>query len=119
MQFLICALLSFISALITENIILNNLYLAIIPILYAGIFSAGIAFTLQVIAQKESHPANAAIIMSLESVFAVIGGWMILSETIPLRGFFGCVLMLTGMIISQSYLFKRKNNTLKNRQVIK
>lgn len=119
LQFLICALLSFISALIAENIILNNLYLAIIPILYAGIFSAGIAFTLQVIAQKESHPANAAIIMSLESVFAVIGGWMILSETIPLRGFFGCVLMLTGMIISQSYLFKRKNNFLKNRQVIK
>ncbi len=119
LQFLICALLSFISALIAENIILNNLYLAIIPILYAGIFSAGIAFTLQVIAQKESHPANAAIIMSLESVFAVIGGWMILSETIPLRGFFGCVLMLTGMIISQSYLFKRKNNILKNRQVIK
>lgn len=119
LQFLICALLSFISALIAENIILNNLYLAIIPILYAGIFSAGIAFTLQVIAQKESHPANAAIIMSLESVFAVIGGWMILSETIPLRGFFGCVLMLTGMIISQSYLFKRKNNMFKNRQVIK
>jgi len=44
---------------------------------------------------------------------------MILSETIPLRGFFGCVLMLTGMIISQSYLFKRKNKILENRQVIK
>lgn len=109
LQFLICALLSFISALIAENVIFYNLYLAIIPILYAGIFSSGIAFTLQVIAQKEAHPANAAIIMSLESVFAVIGGWMILSETIPLRGIIGCGLMLTGMIISQSYLFKRKN----------
>jgi drug/metabolite transporter (DMT)-like permease len=109
LQFLICALLSFISALIAENVIFYNLYLAIIPILYAGIFSSGIAFTLQVIAQKEARPANAAIIMSLESVFAVIGGWMILSETIPLRGIIGCGLMLTGMIISQSYLFKRKN----------
>jgi drug/metabolite transporter (DMT)-like permease len=108
LQFVICALLSFISALITENVIMNNLYLAVIPILYAGIFSAGIAFTLQVIAQKEAHPANAAIIMSLESVFAVIGGWMILSESIPLRGIIGCGLMLAGMIISQSYLFKPK-----------
>jgi len=108
LQFLICALLSFISAIIAENVTFNNLYLAIIPILYAGIFSAGIAFTLQVIAQKEAHPANAAIIMSLESVFAVIGGWMILSESIPLRGIIGCGFMLTGMIISQSYLFKPK-----------
>ncbi len=107
LQFLICALLSFICALFAENILLYNLYQAIIPILYAGIFSAGIAFTLQVIAQKEAHPANAAIIMSLESVFAVIGGWMILSETIPPRGVIGCGLMLTGMIISQSYLFKK------------
>lgn len=108
LQFVVCALLSFISALTAEKIILDNIYLAIIPILYAGIFSAGIAFTLQVIAQKEAHPANAAIIMSLESVFAAIGGWMILSETIPLRGIFGCGLMLAGMIISQLYLFKAK-----------
>jgi drug/metabolite transporter (DMT)-like permease len=107
LQFLMCAILSFVSAVVSEDIILYNLYQAIIPILYAGIFSAGIAFTLQIIAQKEAHPANAAIIMSLESVFAVIGGWMILSETIPLRGFLGCGLMLTGMIISQSYLFKK------------
>jgi drug/metabolite transporter (DMT)-like permease len=116
-QFLICAVFSFISAIIFENIILDNLYQAIIPILYAGIFSAGIAFTLQIIAQKEAHPANAAIIMSLESVFAVLGGWLILSESIPPRGFIGCALMLAGMIISQSYLFKRKSKTLQNIQV--
>jgi drug/metabolite transporter (DMT)-like permease len=118
LQFVVCALLSFISALTAEKIILDNIYLAIIPILYAGIFSAGIAFTLQVIAQKEAHPANAAIIMSLESVFAAIGGWMILSETIPLRGIFGCGLMLAGMIISQLYLFKAKKSYTNN-QVFK
>ena len=118
LQFVVCALLSFISALTAEKIILDNIYLAIIPILYAGIFSAGIAFTLQVIAQKEAHPANAAIIMSLESVFAAIGGWMILSETIPLRGIFGCGLMLAGMIISQLYLFKAKK-FYTNNQVFK
>lgn len=111
-QFLVCALLSYISAIIFEVIIIENIFSAIIPILYAGIFSSGIAFTLQIIAQIEAHPANAAIIMSLESVFAVLGGWMILSETIPLRGLFGCVLMLTGMIISQAYLFNKKNKVL-------
>ena len=59
-------------------------------------------------AQREAHPANAAIIMSLEAVFAVIGGWIILNESIPLRGLLGCALMLLGMILSQVYLFQQK-----------
>ena len=95
-----------------KKIIIKNFYYAVIPILYAGIFSAGIAFTLQVVAQKEAHPANAAIIMSLESVFAVLGGWLLLEEMITFRNFLGCALMLVGMIISQSNLItnrKRKN----------
>ncbi len=70
------------------------------------LFSVGIAFTIQVVAQREAHPANAAIIMSLEAVFAVLGGWMILNESIPVRGLLGCLLMLIGMILSQLYLFK-------------
>jgi drug/metabolite transporter (DMT)-like permease len=107
-QFVVCALLSFAAALITETIVLQNLLQAYLPILYAGLFSVGIAFTIQVVAQKEAHPANAAIIMSLEAVFAVIGGWMILNESIPLRGLFGCFMMLIGMIFSQIYLFRTK-----------
>ena len=107
-QFVVCAFLSFAAALITETIVLQNVLLAYLPILYAGLFSVGIAFTIQVVAQKEAHPANAAIIMSLEAVFAVIGGWMILNESIPLRGLFGCVMMLIGMILSQLYLFRAK-----------
>ena len=107
-QFVICAVLSFIAALISETIILQNFIDAYIPILYAGIFSVGIAFTVQVVAQRDAHPANAAIIMSLEAVFAVIGGWMILNESIPMRGLIGCLLMLIGMILSQLYLFNRK-----------
>ncbi|HSW54588.1 MAG TPA: DMT family transporter [Ignavibacteriaceae bacterium] len=107
-QFVVCAVLSFIAALISETIILQNILLAYLPILYAGLFSVGIAFTIQVVAQRDAHPANAAIIMSLEAVFAVIGGWMILNESIPLRGLFGCVMMLIGMIISQLYLFRGK-----------
>jgi drug/metabolite transporter (DMT)-like permease len=107
-QFVVCAVLSFVAALITETIVLQNVLLAYLPILYAGLFSVGIAFTIQVVAQREAHPANAAIIMSLEAVFAVIGGWMILNESIPMRGLFGCWLMLIGMILSQLYLFNRK-----------
>ena len=106
-QFMVCALLSFLAALISETIIIRNILLAYLPILYAGLFSVGIAFTIQVVAQREAHPANAAIIMSLEAVFAVLGGWMILSETISSRGLIGCVLMFIGMILSQLYLFKR------------
>jgi len=107
-QFVVCAVFSFIAALISETIVLQNVLHAYIPILYAGLFSVGIAFTIQVVAQREAHPANAAIIMSLEAVFALIGGWIILNESIPLRGLFGCVMMLIGMILSQLYLFKRK-----------
>lgn len=107
-QFVVCAAFSLIAALITETIILQNLINAYLPLLYAGIFSVGIAFTIQVVAQQNAHPANAAIIMSLEAVFAVIGGWMILNESIPIRGLMGCLLMLIGMILSQLYLFKRK-----------
>ncbi len=107
-QFVVCALLSFVAAISTETIIFQNFIYALYPILYAGIFSVGIAFTIQVVAQRDAHPANAAIIMSLEAVFAVIGGWLILNEIIPVRGLFGCLLMLVGMILSQLYLFKRK-----------
>ena len=107
-QFVFCALLSFLGAIFSETIILQNILFAYLPILYAGIFSVGIAFTIQVVAQREAHPANAAIIMSLEAVFAVLGGWIILNESIPLRGLFGCFLMLIGMVLSQLYFLKKK-----------
>ena len=74
-------------------------------------FSIGLAFTLQVIAQRDAHPSHAAIIMSLEAVFALIGGWIVLDEIIPLRGLIGCGLMLTGMIIPQiEIIFKRRKS---------
>jgi drug/metabolite transporter (DMT)-like permease len=107
-QFVVCATLSAAAAFISETVIFSNILLAYLPILYAGLFSVGIAFTIQVVAQREAHPANAAIIMSLEAVFAVIGGWMILDEVISVRGLIGCWLMFIGMILSQLYLFQRK-----------
>ena len=100
-QFMLCAFFSLIASIILETTVLQNILAASVPILYAGVVSVGIAYTLQVVAQQEAHPSHAAIIMSLEAVFAVIGGWIILDESIPLRGLIGCGLMLTGMILSQ------------------
>ncbi len=102
-EFLTCSILSIIAAFITETIILQGLVRAAIPILYGGILSVGVAFTLQVVAQRKAHPAHAAIIFSLESVFAAFGGWFLLNETISLRGLAGCALMLSGMLLSQLY----------------
>lgn len=98
-----CSLLSLITAFIFEEIVLNTLLQATIPILYGGVLSVGVAFTLQVVAQQKAHPAHAAILFSLESVFAAFGGWLILNETISSRGLVGCTLMLSGMLLSQLY----------------
>jgi len=78
-----------------------GLYQAAIPILYGGVISVGIAYTIQVVAQRNAHPAHAAIILSLEAVFAAVGGWFILDEILTPRGLFGCLLMLSGMLLSQ------------------
>jgi len=102
-EFSACSLLSLITAFIFEEIVLNTLLQATIPILYGGVLSVGVAFTFQVVAQQNAHPAHAAILFSLESVFAALGGWLILNETISSRGFVGCALMLSGMLLSQLY----------------
>ncbi len=101
LQFAVCSLLSFIVSFAIEVITLQNIYNALIPILYGGLISVGIAYTLQVVAQQYAPPSHAAIILSLESVFGLLGGWLILNETISLRGIIGCSLMLAGMILSQ------------------
>ncbi len=102
LQFATCSLLSLAAALLTETIELAAIRAAAGPILYAGLMSVGIAYTLQVIAQRRARPAHAAIILSLETVFAVLGGWLILDESLSARGLTGCVLMLGGMIVSQA-----------------
>jgi drug/metabolite transporter (DMT)-like permease len=101
MQFAICAFASLVAALLFETLRIDGLIDGAVPILYTGIFSVGVAYTFQVIGQRETPPSQAAIILSLETVFAVLGGWLLLSETLPLRGWIGCALMLMGMIVSQ------------------
>jgi len=100
-QYLVCAVLCFVFALAFEPAPFAGVIAAGIPILYGGICSAGIGFTLQIIAQKNAHPAHASIIMSLESLFGAIGGIIILGEPLTARLAIGGVLMLTGTIISQ------------------
>lgn len=108
-QFAWCALFSFIVALIKEPILLDSIISATIPILYGGLGSVGTAYTLQVIAQKDAPPAHSAIIMSLESVFALIGGIIFLAEGMTARGYMGCSLMLAGMLVSQwEVIFRKK-----------
>jgi len=100
-QFSICALLNLVLALLLEPFMMEKIIEAAGPILYGGILSVGVAYTLQVIAQKDAHPAYASIILSLEAVFAALGGWIILHETLSQRSLIGCFLMLTGMVIVQ------------------
>lgn len=102
-EFSACSFLSLVTAFIFEEIALNALFQAAIPILYGGVLSVGVAYTLQVVAQQNAHPAHAAILFSLESVFAAFGGWLILDEVISPRGLIGCTLMLSGMLLSQLY----------------
>lgn len=100
-QFATCSILSTITALIFENITLSSISNALIPILYGGFLSVGLAFTLQVVAQKNAKPSHAAIILSMESVFGAVGGALILKESMSTRGYIGCILILGGILISQ------------------
>lgn len=102
-QFYICSFISLIFAFVFEKVLLNKIIEAIIPILYGGVLSVGVAYTFQVIGQKEAHPSHASIILSMESVFAVIGGVILLNEQLNSREIVGIILMFSGMIISQIF----------------
>ena len=102
-QFILCAILSLGLGIMLEQTTMQALLNTTIPILYAGILSVGAAYTLQVIAQKRAHPSHAAIILSLESPFAALAGYLVLNEALSGREVLGGVLMVLGMIISQVF----------------
>ncbi len=101
MQFVVSGLLSTAAMLLFEEPDIHMLVLAAGPILYAGILSSGIAYTLQMEGQKYAEPSVAAIIMSLESVFAVLGGWLLLNEKLSFRELAGCGLVFAAVILAQ------------------
>jgi len=100
-QYIICAFLSFIVAFIFESNTFMGVMDAAVPILYGGILSVGVAYTLQIVGQKKAPPSHAAIILSLEAVFAAVGGALILNEGFTSRKWIGCILMLMGMLLAQ------------------
>ncbi len=108
-QSLICSLVSLIIAFAIENVNMEGIIDASVPIFYGGVFSSAIAYSLQIYAQKKSHPAHASIIMSFESVFAALAGWIILNEVFSGRAVLGCILILIGMLISQLFRLNNKN----------
>ena len=109
-QTLLVALFSFIIGLIYEEFVIENILNEIDSILYAGILSGGFAFVLQIYAQKNITPAPAAIIFSLEGVFATIAAWFLLSQILNLNNILGCLFILCGVLISQLLPLMRKIN---------
>ena len=111
-QFAVCALLSLITAAFFEAATINGILHAIIPILYGGICSVGIGYTLQVIGQKNAQPSHAAIILSMEAVFGAVGGCLILHESLNIQEIIGCMFMLAGMLLTQLPPFKSENSII-------
>lgn len=99
-QFVVVTLLSLPGMLGWERPALAEISSASGAILYGGLMVVAVSFTLQVIAQRDAHPAHAAVIMVMEAVFAVLAGWLVLGESLSLRGFAGCALMTAGMLLS-------------------
>lgn len=100
-QFFVCGIVSGIPALLTETIVWENILQAWMPILYAGVMSCGVAYTLQIVGQKNMNPTVASLILSMESCISVLAGWMILDQKLTSRELFGCVLMFAAIVLAQ------------------
>jgi len=106
-QFAVCAILSLISMALFEQPTLAALWAGRVPLLYGAFFSVGIAYTLQIVGQRHVPPAKAAIIFSLESLFAALGGFLLLKEQLGWKGWLGGALMFLGIVLSQVNIKKR------------
>lgn len=100
-QFFTCGIVSLIPMFVWETPRVDNLLAGWVPLLYAGVLSCGVAYTLQVVGQKNVNPAIASLLLSLESCFSVLAGWLILGERLSTREFAGCILMFAAIILAQ------------------
>lgn len=100
-QFLVTAALSWVFAFITESPSIEKIISATIPILYCGVISGALGYTLQIVGQRYTDPATASLLMSLESVFAVVAGVLILKETMIFQEILGCIIMFAAIILVQ------------------
>ena len=101
LQFLCVGIISLVLAFIFESPDLSAIWGAKLEIMYAGFLSSGIAYTLQIVAQKWADPTSATLIMSLESVFAVLSGWLVLGEKLSPKELIGCVLVFVAVLLAQ------------------
>lgn len=101
LQFLVCGVISMVLAFATETPSVAGILSGWMPLLYAGVLSCGVAYTLQIIGQKGMDPTVASLILSLESVFSVLAGWLILHQTMSGREILGCALMFAAIILAQ------------------
>ena len=110
-QYFVVFVFSLIVALVLEDPKISNIKIEWFEILYTGIFSAGIGYTFQIMAQHKANPAPAAIILSMESVFATIAGWIILSQFLDTNKILGCVFIFAGVVMVQLLpLYAKKTN---------
>lgn len=100
-QFFTCGMLSGIAMLIAESPDVKSILAAWMPILYAGVFSSGVAYTLQIVGQKNYNPTVATLLLSLESVFSALTGWAVLHQKLSARELSGCVLIFLAVILAQ------------------
>ena len=111
-QFFTCSLLCAIAMFLFEKPSLPDILSAWLPILYAGVLSSGVGYTLQIIAQKNTSPTMASLLMSLESVFAVLAGWVLLGQALSVRELLGCALVFAAILLAQlaPNLFQARKN---------
>lgn len=100
-QFLVAGIVCGIPMLVWEHPEIADILAAWMPILYAGVMSSGVAYTLQIVAQKNADPTVASLLLSLESVFSLLAGWVILHQSLSIKELFGCVLMFGAIILAQ------------------
>lgn len=100
-QFLVCGIISAVPMFLFENPTLTALLQAWKPLLYAGVMSCGVGYTLQIIGQKNMNPTIASLILSLESCISVLAGWVILHQKLSLREILGCIIMFSAILIAQ------------------
>ncbi len=108
LQFFVSGIVAFAAALIFETPTLSGIVNGIVPLLYVGIMSSGVAYTLQIIGQKNADPTVASLIMSLESAVSVLGGWLILKQTLTIRELLGCLIMFVAVSAVQIFEAKKE-----------
>lgn len=109
-QFFVCGVLSAVGMLFTETPDISNIQAAWMPLLYAGLLSCGVGYTLQIVGQKGINPIIASLIMSLESVISALAGWVILGQVLSPKEILGCVLMFVAIIITQIPIGNKKTD---------